>query len=498
MPPAAAALCDVAAAQGVPLKLLCRLWQAGLALLAIYAVYTVPSLLPRWGASWLGLLLLAGWAGCMAIAWPIARGLLPARAVWAGIAMAGLLLRLAALLLFFGRAPGTGDPKEYLEFAQELLAGSGLHFADSSTGVTFLALYPPAYPLLLALLGAVAGLSQAALLASNFALELASAVLIGRIGAQLGEAAAGRAAAWLFMTWPTFALAAPFAQKEPLVLLLVLAIVALLLGQRARPVAWRDGAALGGLTGLLALTQPGLALFPAVLGIAFLGPLGVRRLWSLGWRAAPAALLVMAPWWIRNALLLHAFVPLTTTGGLSLWIGNNSAATGNWMPLPAHFAGLPEVQMSAQAAAEAKAWIVEHPLEFVRLTLTKVFRAMGVEQFTAVRIALLQPAPPPAVNAAVFPLCHGAWTAMLAAAGLLSGAAMRRPAGRFALILALACLAEVALFGVWFEFSERHRYFLLPFLVLTVASGMAALRAPRRSVETPPFRPSMRAEGLSR
>jgi hypothetical protein len=33
-------------------------------------------------------------------------------------------------------------------------------------------------------------------------------------------------------------------------------------------------------------------------------------------------------------------------------------------------------------------------------------------------------------------------------------------------LLVYACLAQILLFGIWFEFSERHRLFMTPFLIL--------------------------------
>jgi 4-amino-4-deoxy-L-arabinose transferase-like glycosyltransferase len=461
-----------------PLRALSLLFQVALALFAIYAIYTIPSLLPRWGASPVGVLLLAGWLIVAALAWPIARDALSARWAWAAIVGAAIGLRLGALALLAGRSPGGGDPQVYLQFAHDLLAGRGLQFHDQTMGATYFALFPPVYPLLLALIGAPFGLGPGVVLASNLAVDLGSAVLITRIGARIGDAGAGRAAAWLFVTWPTFVLGAPLAQKEPLITLLVLAMIVLLLGLRSRQASWRDGAAFGALTGLLALTQPLAAPFPVVLAAAFLPFLGWRRLWSLALRAAPAAILVMAPWWIRNAVLLHAFVPLTSAGGLGIWIGNNPAASGNWMQPPARYIGLPELQMSARAAAEGKAWIMAHPVDFVRLTLTKTFRTMGVEQFTMVRFSMLKPAPGAALQAALLPLCQGSWAVLLAAAALLSRPALRRPGGAIALLLAIACLADFALFTVLFEFGERHRYVLTPFLCLVATCGLAAIRLP--------------------
>jgi len=56
----------------------------------------------------------------------------------------------------------------------------------------------------------------------------------------------------------------------------------------------------------------------------------------------------------------------------------------------------------------------------------------------------------------------------------------RPPALLIALIV--AAFAQMLMFGVWFEFGERHRIFLLPLLLLTVAG----LLAPRRQEAASP------------
>ena len=38
-------------------------------------------------------------------------------------------------------------------------------------------------------------------------------------------------------------------------------------------------------------------------------------------------LLVMVPWTVRNAKCFGEFIPLTTNGGINLYIGNNALAT---------------------------------------------------------------------------------------------------------------------------------------------------------------------------
>ncbi|MCF8710441.1 hypothetical protein L3X40_21675, partial [Rhizorhapis sp. SPR117] len=67
---------------------------------------------------------------------------------------------------------------------------------------------------------------------------------------------------------------------------------------------------------------------------------------------------------------------------------------------------------------------------------------------------------------------HGAHLAMLGGAAVATRVRDDRAASTVLLLVA-ACGLQVALFGVWFEFGERHREFATPFLLLLVCLGLA-------------------------
>lgn len=447
------------------------------ALFLLHAIVTIPWALANWGMSAAGVLILAAWLALAALAVPLARGDFSSRSYSILLVSALICTRLTALLMVEG-ASLVGDPAIYELLARSLLSGEGLIFHDPLTDVDFRALYPPIYPLFLAGLGSVFGLGAGTYWASNVVIDLASALILIRLGDRFGSPAVGRAAAWLFAIWPAFVFAAPFAQKEGLVTLEVLTITLVLLraGQERSP-RWKDGALLGLAVGALMLTQPGLALLPAILGLVLLPALGWPPLRALLLKAAPFALLLLAPWWIRNFSLFGSFVPLTTTGGLGLWVGNNPDATGNWMPMPDHCRGMPEMEMSARAAQDALAWIWGQPLDFVKLTFFKLFHAMGIEQFTLGRLGLMTPKPGPATFAALFPLLQGSLIALFAGVTFLAGRLSLMARGDQLVLVLCGCAIQILVFSLPFEFGERHRWFVMPFLFLVVAAGFS--RQPR-------------------
>ena len=447
------------------------------ALLCLHAIVTIPWALGGRDMSGSGLAVLGAWLALAMIAVPIARGGVAGPSYWICLVGALVCARIPALLIA-GEASLSGDSEIYELIARSLLAGEGLVFHDPLTETAFRALFPPVYPLLLAGLGSVFDLGAATFWGANVATDLASALLLVRIGARLGSAQVGRAASWLFALWPAFALAGPFAQKEALVTLEVLAITLLLLRlERGRMTGWKDGMLMGLVTSSLMLTQPGLALLPAIFALVLLPSTGLQPLRALLLKAVPAALLLLMPWWIRNFHLFGSFVPLTTTAGLGLWVGNNPQATGAWMPMPDSYRGMPETEMSRRAAHEALEWIWGNPVDFVRLTLFKLFRALGLEHSALARFDLMTPKPGSAVFSVFFPLLQGSLIALLGAAAFLLERVRHLEQGNRLVLLLCGCAIQVLVFSLPFEFGERHRWFLMPFLFLVAAAGMVRVPA---------------------
>ena len=439
-----------------------------------YGLFSTPGLIERWGMSWTGAGLLLIWLALAALAIPVMRhGWRPG--IVAGLALAALGVRIVLATSSFGRTP-SGDALYYPIIAQGLLRGDGLQMYEPYIGSTLKALYPPLYPLLLAGWGAVAGFSTASLLALNLAIDGAAAWMLSRLGTRLGHPPAGRAAAWLYLIWPSVLFSAPLAQKEGLCSLLVLTLASVWLAAiEGRGQRWVRAVPVGVVAGLLALTQPEQAPLALLIGLSLIPLAGWRVVLGIGLRAVTITCLVMLPWWLRNWAVLGAFVPLTSAGQISLWIGNNPDATGNWVPTPPSLRGLPELTFAKAAGALARQWIVDHPGDFIRLTATKLVRATGVGEFGLVRLGAMSPPAPAGSLAWLLPIAQGSHLLLLALSGV--GLVLRRYRIPSVLVLLLAAsVAQLALFGVWFEFGERHREFMLPFLILAVLTAVGSAR----------------------
>jgi 4-amino-4-deoxy-L-arabinose transferase-like glycosyltransferase len=394
---------------------------------------------------------------------------------WTLTLVVSLAFRLWSLDLLSGRAP-QGDTPNFLAMADNILAGRGLLLVDS-TNLHMRATYPPLYPMLLAGVGLVLPLTFAVVAAMNTAIELACAWLIARLGKDVGAAQAGTLAAALYIVWPTNVGMAPLARKEPLIALLVVALLVVLV-RASRQGSWRRGIAFGVLTGLLALAQPGLLFLPALFALVALPRFEDRQRWltmmSIG---AGCTLLTLLPWWVRNWLLFERFVPLTAASGYSLWIGATPLSDGTYLQAPPKYWHLDEFEKSAVMGAEAKRIISSDPVGYFFRCIGKFLRAMLTEDRGVSQIYWAVPRGH--ANIA------GIWvgTATLANGLAVAVALVAAWVGRRQLLsqLLLAAIANILLFGIWFEFDQRHRYFLTPLLLLVAVNGLLVWHRARRT-----------------
>lgn len=164
-------------------------------------------------------------------------------------------------------------------------------------------------------------------------------------------------------------------------------LYALLRGLDKPSVAWL--AAAGVFLGLSAALRSNIALFVPVL-LVYLWRR--KRLPLNRWIAAAAFtgafLAVLVPFAVRNSSLAGEFVPVTSSGGLNLYAGNNPSADGLYR-MPARFDAyadpsgsriaeraegrvLSPMEVSNYWAGKAYAWIEAHPAAFAGLFVRKL------------------------------------------------------------------------------------------------------------------------------
>lgn len=262
----------------------------------------------------------------------------------------------------------------YHSIAEQLADGNG--FANSQGEPT--AQWPPVYPLLLSFAYRLLG-------EDPLAGELLNAV-IGALTVPLLYYVALRALgrrealfsglALAVMPGQIFLADALLAETLYTFLLVgLLALLAFLPDRRSTHVL------LGAVVGVAALTR-GEGLFLVVLPLAFWGGWAARRREVMRRVAVItlAALVVMLPWIVRNAVVMDSFVPTGTNSASTLWSGHNPAADGGPTYPPAslerRLEGLRgperEIEWAALLRREALSYMTSHPLREAELVPQKV------------------------------------------------------------------------------------------------------------------------------
>jgi hypothetical protein len=113
-----------------------------------------------------------------------------------------------------------------------------------------------------------------------------------------------------------------------------LVVIAIRAALEDRDVSWRRLAAIGGLMGLVALTNPAYALTFPVLGLLLVSG-SVRQTARRLAIVAAALTIVVAPWTMRNYAAFGRVIVVRTGLGVQFWLGNMPRSSG-WLDRSAY------------------------------------------------------------------------------------------------------------------------------------------------------------------
>jgi hypothetical protein len=218
------------------------------------------------------------------------------------LAAGAVAVRLAYLVAFAREYSPRRDADHYQAIASAFANGDGISAPFPFTYLHPTAFRPPLYPAMLGAVYWVTGIHVGVGQLLNVALGATVVVLAAMLGAQIAGYRAGVAAGIAVGVYPPILANDVVLLSEPLSLALVLAMILLLV--RGRP-AWAGAAC-----GLLVLTRPSAQLLVVVVA-AWL-------VWRAGWRAAArfgvVSLVVVAPWVVRNWVLVGTPTIVTSNG----------------------------------------------------------------------------------------------------------------------------------------------------------------------------------------
>jgi 4-amino-4-deoxy-L-arabinose transferase-like glycosyltransferase len=437
----------------------------------------------------------------------------------------GAALRLL-WVAFATRIPeGRHDPVRYLLHAIDLSEGRGYEVPQDGTPTAY---YPVGYPLALGLVFRVVGLFRAPdhaptprLIADawrdrlgdhaetlgylvwtgtlfNAALGVASIALVFFIARRLAGTRPAALAAALTAGFPNLVFHTGVLLTETLFIFLLLAALCVLIA-----IPWRAGEpraarllGFGALVGAAALVRPLVLVLLPVLPLAVLaGRLGWRRAATATALAALGALLLIAPWSLRNARVMGAPIAISTNLGDNLCVGHYPGAPGHFVITPvcrgSMTYGKPtvnpewEVQRSAELRRKALQFIARRPADEPRLLARKLYFLLRQDHngITAVESHGRDRFIGETLRVALQTIADWYYYAVLALGipGLL--VMSRRPwePRRILLVLAVLALASAPLL---FFGSPRFHVPFLPLLSIAAAiavSGLVAIGRARRS-----------------
>jgi 4-amino-4-deoxy-L-arabinose transferase-like glycosyltransferase len=379
----------------------------------------------------------------------------------AGVGALAFVARLLFALAVQRDLSVFNDELFYHHAAETLSDGQGLR--ATAGGPT--AQWPPAYPFALSLVYRITGPEPLAGQALNALIGAFTVVGLFLLARRLFGRREAVVAALLLAVLPGQVLWSDVLLAETPYALVLVAFFLALAALPPRPLV---ALGVGALIGLAALVRgEGLLLFPAALTAWW--PVLSRRAFAV--RAATAgvaALVVIAPWTLRNAVVMDAFIPLSSNASITLYSGHNPRADGAQNYAPASVgAGLPafgperEVAESKRLRREALDYMVTHPLREAELVPLKLLNLARGDSHAMEWVNTARPGEPrPIRGRYVTPIrvaADSTWFALLAGT-LASTVVFGRAFWRDPVLRGVLVLFAVALVAYGFVYYGNFRY----------------------------------------
>ena len=311
----------------------------------------------------------------------------PTRRATIWILSAGLALRLLVLWTVIKNYPPTWLYNRGMEMgwlAKSLVDGIGLSspFGVPTGPSAFVA---PGYPILVAgvfkAFGSYSQTSAIFILCVQLALNLVTVWLMMGIARNLFDQRVAEVAGWVWSCSPPLLWMPTIFWDTSMAICMMVGLFGLVLHLQGKT-TWLSWIYLGTCCALIAFLNPAMILLVASM-VAWLGWQS-RRLQPYGVPiAALTFCIVFSPWPIRNARVFHAFIPLRTTVGFELWVGNHHGATGflDESLFPAFnktelddYKVRGEVGYTTHKSELASLYIFTHPRSFFHLTILRFIR----------------------------------------------------------------------------------------------------------------------------
>lgn len=406
----------------------------------------------------------------------------------AGLTLLALALRLAFALALERDGLGFDDMLFYHWTASTLADGKGFIGLEGLPT----ARWPPAFPFLVSLVYRAFGSNEVNAELLNATLGAATVPLAYLATRRAFDRRVALVAATALALMPGQIMYAESILAEPLYTFVLVGILAMLV---CLPDRRLSAVLIGVAIGVAALTRGEGLLLVVVAPVVWWGALPRRELLVRSGLVILAAALAIAPWTVRNAFAVDAFVPVSTNGAQTFWAGHNPAANGSAnytrSEVYAELKGVPpkrfEVEQARLLRREALEYMFEHPLRELTLVPRKLlylvqgdsrgiqYRPNGAERQVAGGVAPVIVSRPNALDVigiAADIAWYGLLTLFVLALLLLWPVLWRNTLGRAG--IALTALSLV-LYGFLLYGNFRYRMPLEPVMIMLAAPLAAGL-----------------------
>jgi 4-amino-4-deoxy-L-arabinose transferase-like glycosyltransferase len=285
------------------------------------------------------------------------------------------------------------DPRTYWRWDMTTYDFQASAFSDGYGYVDFngdpSAHWPPGYSMALTPIYRLTGKSLLSARLFNAVAGSLTVVLVYLLGAKVYGRRAGLIGAGLLAVLPNQIVFTGLTLTEvffTLLFVLILLLTAYALLSDKGPRFWQI-ALIGALIGAAALVRGEALLLLVVLPLVVWLRRRSRR--SLLTRAAMlvlAAAVIVAPWTVRNAIQMKAFIPISTSATEAFWMAHHDGANGKVGPfrLDDRYKNLlnpkREVETSDEALREALSFIRHNPAQEVSLIPRRFFALYGEDE----------------------------------------------------------------------------------------------------------------------
>ncbi len=266
-------------------------------------------------------------------------------------------------------------------------------------------------------------------------------------------------------------------------------VLLLLVLAHAAP-TWRWMVVIGAVIGLGALVRGEAltwALLPVVLFWRELPKVELLKKLTVSGAVAVACL---APWTIRNAIVMDAFVPIASNASATLWSGHHAGATGGQTYAPESYyqqfdqePPLRELQASKAQRNDAIEYMFTHPLHELQLIPLKLIHLNRGDSYAldwvndAPRAAPIAPINVERIGVLADLGYYGLLTMFLLGTVLLGRPFWRSRMGR---VFAATLFTALFLYGFLYYGNYRYRLPYEPLMVLVAATFLTRLWSARR------------------